>query len=300
MTIKSITPLFLLPLLSLFATVCSAQATQPSTIFDQTLAQYQSMSVYSAEGTITCDLDTANVKTTEQTTFSIKLKKPNQYLITWNQTNAFMPAFVQAGAVWNAGSQPYFYMGVMKAYSKMSSDEIALGSATGISGGAAFTIPSLFLPVFKSQPAPFSRLLNPQIEAAEQIDGDDCYVISGGSTISKKETFWISKTTHLIRKYSRSLEPPAGGIKFPQMTDQQLDDAIKASGQQPTDASRQQMRNTMKQAQDSIQTANLKGFSTEIQLKIAAPDLKDADFNFKLPPDATLKDSLFGGAMNAN
>jgi hypothetical protein len=300
MTVKSIALLFLLPVLFLFATVCSAQTTQPSAIFDQGVAQYQSMPVYCAEGTITCDLDTGSVKTTEQTTFSIKMKKPNQYLITWNQTNAIMPAFVQAGAVWNAGSQPYLYMSAMKAYFKMTGDEMALGSATGISSGAAYTIPSLFLPAFKTQPACFSRLLNPQIESSEQIDDDDCYVISSSSTISKKETFWISKSTHLIRKYSRSLEPPAGGMKLPQMTDQQLDDAIKASGQPATDATRQQMRNAMNQAQQTMQNANLKGLSTERQLKVSSPDLKESDFVFKLPPDATLKDSLFGGATNAN
>ncbi len=300
MTIKSTAPLFLLPFLFLFAGVCSAQTTQPQTtqpsaIFDQTIARYQSMSAYSSEGTITCDLDTGNVKTTQQTTFSIKLKKPNQYLITWNQTNQFMPTFVQAGAVWNAGSQPYLYMGFTKAYFKMSSDAMALSSATGISGGAAFTIPSLFLPSFNTQPACFSRLLNPQIQASEQIDGDDCYVIGGPSTISKNETYWISKTTHLIRKFSRSLEPPPGGIKFPQVTDQQLDEAIKASGQPATDATRQLMRNTMNQAQQAMQTANLKGFSTELQLKISLSDLKESDFAFQLPPGASLKDSFLGG-----
>jgi outer membrane lipoprotein-sorting protein len=295
MNIKTIA---LLNLLSLFAAVCSAQETRPSAIFDQVLAQYQSMTAYSSEGTITADIDTGGGKTTMETTFSIKLKKPNQYLITWNQTTQNIP-FAQSGAVWSDGSQPYLYMGVMKAYSKMSGDEMALGAATGISGGAAFTIPSLFLPVFKSQPDPFSRLINPQIEGGELVDGDDCYIISGSSTVSKKETFWISKTAHLIRKYSRSLEAPEGGVKLPQMTDQQLDESIKAMGQQVTDATRQQMRDSMKKAQESLKTANLKGSSTEVHLKINSPDLKDSDFDFKPPAEATLKDSLFGGMMNA-
>jgi hypothetical protein len=294
MTIKSTALLFLLPFLFLSGTVCSAQATQPSAIFDQVLAQYQSMSVYSAEGTITADIDTGNIKTTLNTTFTIKMKKPNQYLITWSQVNQMMPTFVQSGAVWSDGSQPYLYMGVMKAYSKMSNDQMALSAATGISGGAAFTIPSLFLPVFSNQRDPFSRLINPQIDGSEQIDGEDCTIISGSSAISKKETFWISKSAHLIRKYSRSMEAPAGGMKVPQMTDQQLDDSIKAMGEQVTDATRQQMRDMMKKAQESVENTHLSGSSTEIQVKIASPDLKGGDFAFQVPPDATLKDSLFG------
>jgi hypothetical protein len=207
--------------------------------------------------------------------------------------------FAQSGAVWNAGAQAYLYMGVLKAYSKMSNDEIALGGATGISSGAAFTVPSFFLPLFKNRPDPFSRLINPQIEGSEQLDGDDCYVVSSSSAISKKETFWISKANHIIRKYSRSLEAPAGGIKVPQMTDKELDDAIKAMGQEVTDARRQEMRDSMKKAQESVNGVKLSGSSTEVQMKISSPDLKDGDFAFQLPADAKLKDSLFEGAMGA-
>lgn len=296
MTIKLIALLLLLPFLSLLGADSAAQTTQPSAIFDQALAQYQSMGAYSAEGTITAEILTGNLKTTLVTTFSIKMKKPNQYLISWEQTNQMMPAFVQAGAVWNEGSQPYLYMGVMKAYSKMTSDEMALASATGISGGAAFTIPSLFL--FNKRDH-FSSLANPQIEGIEQLDGDDCYVISGSSAASKKETFWISKKAHLIRKFSRSLEAPEGGVRIPQLTDQQLDDAIKASGQELTGARRQEMRDLMKKSQDNLKTLHLSGSSTEVQVKISSADLKVGDFAFKLPTDATLKDSLFGGATIA-
>jgi hypothetical protein len=299
MMYKWFAPQFLLPFLSLFATICPAQSTQPAAIFDHVLAQYKSMNAYSSEGTITEDVNAGGVKTTLQTTFSIKMKKPNQYLITWNQINAVVPAFSQAGAVWNQGSQPYLYMAGLKAYSKITGDDFALGSATGISGGAAFTIPTLFLTTLKNYPTPFSRLINPQIEAGERIDGDDCYVISGSSTVSKNESFWISKATYMIKKYSRSLDPPAGGFKITQMTDQQLDDAIKASGQEVTDATRQQMRDMIKKADQNMQTANLSGSSTEVQLKISSPDLKDADFAFNVPPDAVLKDSLFGPATNA-
>ncbi len=276
----------------LIGAACSAEEKEPSEIFKKVIVKYQSMETYRSEGTIISDIDSGSGKMTNKTSFSIKMKKPNLYLVSWDQKNSMMPT--QSGAVWNEGSQPFLYMGMMKAYSKMSSDEVALGSATGISGGAAFTIPSLFLTVFK-QPEPFARLLDPKLTGSEQVEGEDCYVISGGSTISKAERFWISKKSFVIRKYSRSLEQPKGGAKMPKMTDQQFEEAVKAAGQEVTEASQEAMRKMEKETEDSLKTvtANLKGVSTELHAKIDEPKLKKGDFAFTLPVGAVLKKSLF-------
>jgi len=153
----------------------------PSEILKKVAETYKSMKTYKAKGTITSDIDTGGMKMKTETSFSILLKKPNLYLISWTQKNMPMQGMMESGAVWSDGTQPYLYMGVMNAYSKMSSDELALGGATGISGGAAFTIPSLFLSAFKEQPAPFSRLRDPKIEKTERVGKEDCYVISGPS-----------------------------------------------------------------------------------------------------------------------
>ena len=283
----------------MMGTVCSAEETEPGAIFEKVVAKYQSMETYSAEGTIISDIDSGHGPMTNEAVFSIKLKKPNLYLIVWSQKNATTPAITPAGAVWNDGTQPHLYMGFMKAYSKMSNDEMALAAATGISGGAAHTIPSLFLPVFKKQPAPFSRLIAPKLEGSEQVAGDDCYVIGGSSTASKKETFWISKKAQVIRKYSRSLEQPDEGAKFPELTDQQLDESIKSMGLEVTEERRQATRNMMKQAQDALKAVKLKGVSIELHATIDTPTLKEGDFAFKVPDGVVLKDSLFGGVLGA-
>jgi hypothetical protein len=203
----------------------------------------------------------------------------------------------QSGTVWNDGSQAYLYMGVMHAYSKIDGDQMALGAATGISGGAAFTIPSLFLNSFKMQAGQFSRLNKPQIQKTEKIDDDDCYVISGPSRISKSETFWISKTTHLIRKYSRSLEPPSGGRQMPEMTDENMTNAIKAMGLTVNDETMKNMRDMMEKSRATLNTTTLKGSSTEVQEHVSTPALTEKDFQFTPPTDAVRKDSLFGGII---
>jgi len=272
----------------------SAQGITPGEIFKEVAAAYESMQTYKAAGTIVADIDTGNMKMSTETSFSILLMKPNLYVISWTQKNVPMAGMAQDGAVWSDGTQPYLYMGMMKAYSKMSSDEMALAGATGISGGAAFTIPSLF---FKQRPAPFSGLKDPAIEKTEQVGAQDCYVVSGSSAASKKETFWISKSSHLIVKYARSLEREEGAAQ-PDMTNEQLDEAIKGMGQEVTEESRKNMREVMDRSRAVLKNMKLKGLSTETHVTISSPELSKADFRFVLPNDAVMKDSLFGSILS--
>ena len=286
-------------LLMLGAHGCAEDMT-PSMIFEKLRVAYNSMDTYKSQGTITANIDTGGMKMNTETSFSMILKKPDLYLISWTQKNTAMPGMSRSGAVWSDGAQPYLYMGGMNAYSKMGSDELALAGATGISGGAASTIPSLFLSVFKDQPAPFSRLKDPQIEKTEKVGQENCYVISGSSSISKKETFWISKKSYLIKKYSRSLEPPEGGVAIPEMTDEQLEETIKGMGREVTEESKQKMREMMKRSKDVLKTADMKGSSTELHAEISSPKMNTKDFQFALPAGTVLKESLLGGVLGGS
>jgi len=290
--------LFAFAILMMLGAHGCAEDIPPSEIFENVKTAYTSMDTYKSQGTIASNIDTDGRKINTETSFSIILKKPNLYLISWSQERA--SGVPQSGAVWSDGTQPYLYMAGMNAYSKMGSDELALASATGISGGAAFTIPSLFLSVFAEQPDPFSRLKDPQIEKTEKVGDENCYVISGSSSISKKETFWVSKTSYLIKKYDRSLEPPEGGRQMPEMTDEQLDDAIKAMGQEVTEESKQKMREMMNRSRDLLKTAQMKGSSTEVHAEISSPKLNTEDFHFALPAGTVLKESLFGGVLSGS
>lgn len=287
-------------ILLMLGTNAFGDETSPDKILMKVAATYKALKTYKAEGSITSDIDTGGMKMKIETSFSILLKKPNLYLISWTQKNMPMPGMVRSGAVWSDGTQPFLHMGMMNAYSRMTSDEMALGAATGISGGAAFTIPSLFLSVFKDQPAPFSRLKDPKIEMTEKVEGEDCYVLSGPSAISKKETFWISKTSYLIRKYYRSLEPPEEGTAIPEMTDKQLEEAITGLGQEVTQESKKNMREMMERSRAMLKTVKLNGSSTELHVNVSSPELNESDFKFSLPEGTVLKDSLFGGIFGAN
>ncbi len=266
-------------------------------IFEKVVSTYKSMQTHKAQGTIISDIDAGEMQMNAETSFSILLKKPNLYHISWTQKNMPMPGMIQSGAVWSDGTQPHLYMGVMNAYSTMSTDELALGAATGISGGAAFTIPSIFLAVFEEQPAAFARLVDPKIVKTEKVGEEDCYVISGASTISKNETFWISKSKYHILKFSRSFEPPEEGLALPEMTDEELEQTIKAMGQEVTEENKKSMREMMNGSRDAFKTMKIRGSSTELHVKISSPQMSKKDFQFAVPEGTVLKESLFGGLL---
>lgn len=294
MRIKS---LFVFAIIAMLSGHSSAEELTPSEIFEKVKAAYKSMETYQAEGTITSNVETPGTKLNTKASFSILLKKPNLYLITWGQDKGALPGISQSGAVWSDGTQPYLYMGIMNAYSKIGRDELALAAATGISGGVADTIPSLFFSAFPGQGGLFLTMKSPQIEKSEKVGEDDCYVISGSSSTSKKEAFWVSKKSYLIRKYYQSLESPKGGRAIPEMTEAQLEEAIKALGQEVTEESKKNMRKIMTTSTSMLKNTEMKGFSTELHAKVSSPELHKSDFKFALPEGVVLKDSLFDGVF---
>lgn len=280
-----------------------AEEPDPNTILQKAVAAYKSMQTYKSEGTVTSDIEAGGRKMLIKTSFSMVLKKPNLYLVTWSQKDMPVPGMTQSGAVWSDGTQPYLYMGVLKAHSKMESDEMALGAAAGISSGVTITVPPLFFPLLKEMSTPFSRLADPKLEAEEKVDGEDCYMIGGASAMSKKETFWISKSRHVILKYSRSLEIPEENRELAEATEKQLDEAmkeaegkleeaLKGTGKTVTEEQRNTLRETLKK---NLAAAKLRGYTTELHVKITSPKAGTKDFQFSPPEGTVLKENLLGG-----
>lgn len=268
-------------------------------IFKRTVEAYRLLQSYSSEGSIESRVESGGMLKISTTDFTMRMKKPDRYLIAWRQE--VMPDYRGDGAVWHAGDgAPYFYMGALGAYSKMASHEMALGAATGLSGGAAFTLPSLFLDVVGPGTAPFERLRDPAVVKEEELDGHPCYVVGGASSLSREELYWIGKGDFLIRKYVRSLEPPEGGVEIPETDDEAIKDGIRQLGREVTDEAVAQMRALMENARELTTKMRMKGAFTEVHTHISSPDMPDEEFIFPLPGRAILKDSLFeemGGLM---
>lgn len=292
-----------LTLMAIINTPAYTEETDAAVIFNKVVETYKAMDTYQSEGIATTEVISPQGNTKLQTVFTIKLKKPNLYQISWRQINQAMPQMSQIGAVWNAGDQPYLFigaMGVKNEYYKVDKDEMAIAGATGISSGAAYTIPSLFLSFFQNQTPGFLHLTAPKIERLEEIDGRECYVISGSSKVSAKETFWISKDGYLIVKTSQSFARSKEEQQIPEMTEEQVVEAIKMMGQEVTEENKQKLREMMAKREESMANSNLQGSMVEVHKNITTPDFNDEDFEYELPEGTILKESFFDKAFKDN
>ena len=140
-----------------------------------------------------------------------------------------------------------------------------------------------------------AQLAQSKLQPSELVDGDDCYVLSGPSDTSLKETYWISKKTFFIRQYFRSLEAPQGGVVTPKLTDKEIEETLEGMGVEVTDESKERMAQMMEESEASVKNVKLKGFTVELHTGISFPELHQKDFKYEVPDGTELKDSLFGG-----
>ena len=216
--------------------------------------------------------------------FSVKLGKPNFYRVEWEGQ---MGPVKNKGAVWSAGEGDFLLMSSMgqPKYSKMKDREIALASATGISGGAAGTMPGIF---FKSQSSQLNLFKGATRGADETIDGEDCYVLTGNVS-GMKIILWINQSTSLIKQKQMVL---GGELKMPDMNDATVEEGLKQLGGNPTPEQKAQTKAMMKNMK--AMTSQLKGTMTETysNIEINKPVAKE-DFKYAVPAGTKLSKSLF-------
>jgi hypothetical protein len=113
----------------------------PNQIFEKVQENYASLSSYSDEGQIVETMD----DTVTTTGFIIRLARTNFYRIEWDQRSEspYRTENIGPQGVWSSGAGDYVEMGwgVQRQYDR----EVALANAADTSGGAAATIPQIFL-----------------------------------------------------------------------------------------------------------------------------------------------------------
>jgi hypothetical protein len=112
----------------------------PADILKRAQEKYASLKSYSDEGKIVASMNGATITTT----FAIRLARPRLYRIEWEQSTdtASSTPNAKARAVWSAGGGDFLEN--ESGTQKRASPESALSAATGISGGAASTVPGTF------------------------------------------------------------------------------------------------------------------------------------------------------------
>lgn len=213
-----------------------------------TRESYKKLKSYSSEGTITTVIDLTETPAgkaarlrgfnggelgadssfmkpqTRTTAISIKLRREGEYRITWRQKVG--ATHTNEGVVWNAGEGDFIRVpdrGVGRAPNR----DLALTGATGLSGGASHTIPSLF---YGLAPDSLSEIQGLAQHPDETLDDDLCFVLSGKLN-GQGVKLWIRKRDYLILQRKQII---GGANVLPSLTDEEARNAIKAAGGTPT------------------------------------------------------------------
>jgi len=141
----------------------------PAEIAQKAQAKYASLSSYSDEGTDVSTVGGQNVTHT----FTIKLARPDLFRIDWAQSSGF---YVSTGAVWSVGNGNFLQM-QSQPLQTFSDMQMAIGGATGVSGGAAATVPGSFFKLnWGDRLGILGRLAKRQDD--QRIGNVNCYVLS--------------------------------------------------------------------------------------------------------------------------
>lgn len=178
------------------ATISTAQSSGEDTLTTKEILKksqdaYASLSSYSDEGKTVSSLGSTALP---PYIFNIKLARPDFYRVEWKQD---VGSFANKGVAWSAGDGDYMKMGDA-VNRKVPDKDAALGGATGVSGGAAASIPGTFFKMnWGGQLA--DAMESGKRKADEKIGGTDCYVLTEGSG-GRTRTLWIGKQDLLIRQ----------------------------------------------------------------------------------------------------
>src|SRR5215475_7692787 len=155
-----------------------AQTPDAAELLREVQARYASLQSYSATGEVVGGVtrdSSASIFPSGQSqemrsTFAIKLARPQMYKIVWEQENSF---FSTKGAVWSDGESRYVTMGgqIMQP----ADTETAIAMATGVSSGAANTIPSIFFDLAGNGITSGSNTA--VLSGEEHVEGEDSYVV---------------------------------------------------------------------------------------------------------------------------
>ncbi len=271
-----------------------AEEPTPEILIKQVINTYRSLETYRVSGHTDTELTQFNQggKVSNRThRFTILLKKPNGYLITWEDD---FPPFKTAlqGAAWNAGSQAYVYSQITKGYMKIPKDDVNLYSQAGVSTGSTTTIPELFFAFFPEKDLRLSKLNDPVVKGREEIAGEQCYVLEGRDK-NAVFTYWISVHNFYIRQYTFHTHNPNGQERDLELTEEEAIEVLQSRGVEPT---RERIESTMRMAEmakKAMQNQRSQLITTDHFSDISLPTVSAEDLQFAVPEGIPLKADMY-------
>lgn len=196
---------FLRTVIALLAmTACGVAASQETAagVLAKMAETYAGLRSYQDKGSVRYDI----LGTQQEVTFKTAFVRP-RFRFEWTTHHPFAPLrFVETKSVVRFdGAKAYTWR---KYFLKNATEEpqeslaLAVAGATGVSSGSAHTIATLLIPdLWKESPfgSAVSDLGDAKVVGMEQIDGVDCYRVSGMRRGERMDV-WIGRNDYLIRK----------------------------------------------------------------------------------------------------
>ena len=271
-----------------------AETPTPEFLIKQVLNTYQSLATYRVIGksiTEGTKFDRGGEIYTMTMRFSLTLKKPNLYLITWEEDHP--PYFFNMkGAAWNAGSQPYLYEESLKGYMKVPTDIVALRTVANVSKGATYLIPELFFQFYNPNNTRLEGLEEPRITGIEEVQGERCFVLTGGYD-DLAVTYWISVERYLIRQYLQVQDLGKGTEPIEKMTDKEAEKSLRALGVEPTEVRKREEKDAFELISKIKNKHHTRIVATHYFSDISLPSLTAEDFVFAVPEGIPLKENIY-------
>jgi hypothetical protein len=195
--------------------------------------------------------------------FTMKLARPQMYKIAWEaKSEQASMSFSMKGAAWSDGESRF--VNVAGQTMQPADMETALAMATGVSFGAAYTIPSIFFDLLSNG---ITTASNAVLAGGELVEGDDCYVVKV-HTDGMDRTLWISKATRFVRQ---QMTVTSGNKSEPELSDSDARHVLELMGQEVTEEAVRTLREQMASTKEFMKSVK-STYSIEIQREIRTND----------------------------
>lgn len=271
-----------------------AEAPTPEFLIRQVINTYRSLDTYRVSGHTDSEItDFKQGGKVSRLThrFTLLLKKPNGYLITWESD---FPPFQMArqGAAWNTGTQAYVYMQTAKGYMKIPTDIVNLQSQAGVSSGSTAIIPELFFAFFPEKELRISQLNDPVVKGREEIAGEQCYVLEGRNN-NMVFTYWISVDNFFIRQHTFHVHDPNGQEMDFELTEEEAKAALRSRGVEPSKERIELFIRMLGMAKKTMQNQRTQIIATDHFSDISLPPVSAQDLQFAVPEGIPLKEDIY-------
>jgi len=182
----------------------AAMSFEADHILARVASAYAGCRSYRDEGVVTTTFYNGR-KLTERRPFSTRFVRPDGFLFEFRSRRG--EDDWDQYAIWNENGQTRSWWSIRPGLETVKRLDVAIGGATGVSGGSAFRVPHLLMPTLGSRSAPGPAC----VIASPEASNLNCVVVEIPQHLGGVEQIWIEETSFLVRKVVEPrhvLEPP--------------------------------------------------------------------------------------------